>query len=217
VRQIPWQYREYPWLQWSTDEPEGAAERLRSSDYTFREGDGGDLDRLESELTWRDCSLYRRMLAEGRQLHLVERGPQILSYFFLDFGRQCRTEQVPEIPLTLAPDACFGDEAYTLPAWRGRGIRRLAFLYELDVARRAGRRFVVAYYHGERRAALATTSLTKVGVTPPQRLCTVKSLQLAGVRRTWLTEAPDAPRERGLLPSPHRRVDEPGSPEPPPY
>ena len=200
VRRIPWQYREYPWLQWSTDEPEGAAERLRSSGYTFREGDGADLDRLESEPTWRDCSLYRRMLQEGRHLHLVEQRQKILSYFFLDFGRHCRTEQVPEIPLTLAPDACFGDEAYTLPPWRGRGIRRLAFLYELEVARRAGKRLVVTYYHGDRGVALAAASLTRVGVTSPQRLCTVKSLQVAGTRHTWMTEAPDAPRERGLLP-----------------
>jgi hypothetical protein len=199
VRRIPWRHRAYPWLQWSTEEPPGAAERLGSSGYTFRQGEGADLDRLESGPTWRDCSLYRRLLAEGRQLHLVEEGPHIVSYFFLDFGRRCVAEQVPEIPLSLAPDACFGDEAYTLPAWRGRGIRRLAFLYELEVARRAGRRFVVTYYHGDRGAALATASLTKVGVPPPRRLCAVRCLQLAGFRHAWMTVDRDLPLERALF------------------
>ncbi len=198
VRRIPWRYREYPWVQWSTREPDGAAARVRSSGYTFREGDASDLDRLEAEPTWRDCSLYRRLLAEGRQLHLVEQGPDILSYFFLDFGRRCVTEQVPEIALTLSPDACFGDEAYTLPAWRGRGVRRLAFLYELEVAREAGKRFVVTYYHGDRGAALAAASLIRVRVPLPQRLCTVKSLQVAGTRHTWMTVDPDVPEKRGL-------------------
>ncbi|MCZ7566016.1 MAG: hypothetical protein M5U08_21370 [Burkholderiales bacterium] len=155
---------------------------LAQSDITIRPGSQADLTRMEGMETWRDIDVYRDWLARGRHLLIAEERGEIVSYSWQDFGEQFVIEQVPELRYRLSEDACYGDESYTPVAHRGRGLRRLLFVAERQLARARGRRFVVAYFMSKRAAEDALRNFERLGVPRGVALHEVVLWNFGGLR-----------------------------------
>ncbi len=175
-------YRIY---RWQTSVSAEAERRLADSGLSFREATDSDRDQMRHMDTWRDWQQYARWLDEGRRLLVAVHGETIVSYSWLDFRPEFRVEQVPEIVLRLAPDACFSDEAYTPPAFRGRGYRRLLYTYELLTARRHGKRFVVSYFLKTQAAIDGLRNFERIGIPRGEHIMSVMELRLVGRRFVW--------------------------------
>jgi GNAT superfamily N-acetyltransferase len=148
---------------------------------------------------FRDVSEYSRWLQEGRRLLVAETEGRIVAYLFLQFNGTCVTEQVPERPLVMAKDACYTDEAWTVEDFRNRGIQRLLFLFKSRAAREEGKRWLITYYLHPSVVADAARNFARVGVDPPQKLCTVGYAHCAGFRFTWMHPETPLPERSALV------------------
>lgn len=176
--------RSYRIYKWETSVPTSMLQALAESGITVREGSQEDLTRMEQIETWRDIDEYRGWLSRGRRLLLAEDQGEIVSYVWLDFGRKFVVEQVPELRYRLSDDACYSDEAYTPRAHRGRGLRRLLFAAELQLARTNGKRFLIGYFLFDRAAEEGLRNFERVGIPRGLPLHDAILWNFAGVRIT---------------------------------
>jgi GNAT superfamily N-acetyltransferase len=202
VERLPYARRCYSICKWSTVVPPEAAAVLAASGFTVREGEESDLKSMELTETWRGCELYGRWLKEGRTLLLLEERGRIISYVWMDFRPVFVVEQVPDMRFRLAHDAYFSDEAYTPLAHRGRGLRRMTFIAELQAARERGYNYLVSYFISKRAMAEGMRNFIRTGNAPGVLLKQIHVLQFAGFRLAWLKEIADDPTVTRIKPGP---------------
>jgi hypothetical protein len=188
LERITYYRRCYSVCKWETELPDQAEEELTRSGFIARLGTPVDLDRLERRDTWRSCDLYRKWLNDGRQLVLLEKNDEIMSYAWLDFSSEFVIEQVPEIRFRIASDTYFADEAYTPVAYRGLGLRRLCFIAEMLLARRKGYRHMICYFLTERAKADAFRNYLRIGNISGKIISEVHLMQIVGFRFFWVKE-----------------------------
>lgn len=185
VDRIPYYRKVYCLVRFDTRVPPEQEARLAASEYTVREGNTADLERMETiEKFDDDCNVYRRWLGEGQRILIAESGTDIVSYVWLDFSPEVELDCLPEYRIGLGEDTCYGHEAYTLRAHRGQGVRRLTIISDLLMARRAGKRFVVSYC-GPGDVENMLRNFERIGIPRGRRLADIHTLQFAGFRLTW--------------------------------
>ena len=173
---------------WETSLPEQAEADLNSSGFIARIGSEADLNRLAHTETWRSCDLYKQWLNAGRQILLLEKNDEIMTYVWLDFNPEFVIEQVPEMRFRLSPDTYYSDEAYTPVAYRGLGLRRLSFIAELLFAQKQGYRFMISYFLDDSALADGIRNFTRTGNSQGMIIKEVHLLKIAGFRFTWLKD-----------------------------
>jgi hypothetical protein len=188
IERVAYYRRCYCIGKWETSLPEQAEADLKNSGYIARIGSEGDLDRLAHTETWRSCALYRQWLSVGKQILLLEKDAEIMSYVWLDFNPEFAVEQVPEIRFRLSPDTYYSDEAYTPVAYRGLGLRRLSFIAELLFAKKQGYRFMVSYFLDDSALANGIRNFTRTGNPMGKIIKEVHLLKIAGIRFSWLKD-----------------------------
>ena len=178
-------HRCYCICKWETSLPKHAEEELKRSGFTARLGSEADLARLACTETWRSCELYRKWLNAGKQILLIEKDNEIMSYVWLDFNSSFVVEQVPTMRFRLAPDTYFSDEAYTPVAHRGLGLRRLSFIAELLVAQKRGCRFMVSYFLNDKAKRNGMHNFIRTGNSRGKILAEVHKMKIAGFSLSW--------------------------------
>jgi len=179
-------HRCYCICKWKTSLPQQAEPDLKRSGFIARLGSETDLTRLAHTETWRSCALYREWLRAGKQILLLEKNDQIMSYVWLDFNSEFMVEQVPEMRFRLASDTYFSDEAYTPTAYRGLGLRRLSFIAELLVAQKKGYRFMISYFLDDRARTNGIRNFARTGNPQGEIIKEVHLLKIAGYSLSWL-------------------------------
>lgn len=202
-------HRTYCLVAWATQVPEEVEAKLETCGFALRDGTFADLDALEGETLYDDCATYRAWLAEGQQLLVAEDAGKVVSYVWLDLARQVELDDLPEYQVAIGAGAAYGHEAWTLPSHRGRSLRRLTYLAELLAARRAGKRWLVAYQLKEETLGAMLTNLARTGVPRGEVIDVIHVLQGTGFRLTW-RRGPRQPHEAAMfVPASRQRRREP--------
>jgi GNAT superfamily N-acetyltransferase len=170
---------------WTTAVPEETEHKLEVSSFVLRDGTLADIDALEGERLYDDCATYRGWLTEGQQLLVAEDAGRVVSYVWLDLARSIMLENLPEYRVEIGPLAAYGHEAWTLPSHRGRSLRRLTYVAEVLAARRAGKRWLVAYQLKEETLDVMLTNLARTGIPRGEVIDVVHVFQGGGFRFTW--------------------------------
>lgn len=165
--------------------PPEAERSLKESGFTFREGTVEDVDRLEGEPLYGDCRTYRAWLAEGQTLLLAETEGRIASYLWLDSSRSVTLEELPEFRVEINPLASYTHEAWTLPAYRGRSLRRMAYIAEMLLRRQQGLRWKVGYQLRQESLAEMLRNFERTGIPRGSVIGEVEVVHFAGLRFTW--------------------------------
>jgi hypothetical protein len=181
-------YRRYPIYKWETVLPENAKAELEKSGFRARLGSEDDLVRLARTETWRSCDSYRKWFNAGREILLLEKDDQIMSYVWLDFGQEFVAEQVPEMRFRMPSDTYYSDEAYTPVAFRGLGLRRLSFIAELLLAQSKGYRFMISYFLDENARFYGLRNFNRTGNPPGEKIKEIRLLKIPGFRFAWLKD-----------------------------
>lgn len=182
---IPYRRVTYCLVAWQVMVPENTERRLHESGFVLREGTYKDLDRLEGEILYGNCGQYREWFRCGQRFIVAEADGRPISYVWIDFSKSIMLEDLPEYCVEIASQAFYVHEAWTLPAYRGRSLRRLTFLAELLLARREGKRWDLAYQLKEETLAEMLRNFERTGVPRGNVIGEVGVVQFGGFRFTW--------------------------------
>lgn len=131
----------------------------------FVRGGEKDFDRLDFD--HHDDEAVRQMverLARGDYWMIGEIDGRIVTYSWLSRGRKAAYPSLPGCEIELRPDTGYGYDAWTPPDLRGQGIRRVAFLEELNILRREWDIAWEASFFVKHQLEGATRSLGQVGI-----------------------------------------------------
>ena len=106
---------------------------------------------------------FRARLARGEHWMVGLVDDRIVTYTWLHARSACEYPYLPGCAFNLAPDVGYGYDAWTPPDLRGAGLRRRAFLEELHILKRLGKRWEASYFVKHQLDG-ATRSLSKVGI-----------------------------------------------------
>jgi hypothetical protein len=182
---LGYRHQTYCLVAWTTAVPAEVEAKLETCGFVLRDGTRADLDALEGETLYDDCATYRTWLAEGQQLLVAEDAGRVVSYVWLDLARRVDLDDLPEYEVAIGPAAAYGHEAWTLPSHRGRSLRRLTYLAELLAARRAGKRWLVAYQLKQETLDAMLVNLARTGVPRGAIIDVIHVVHAAGRRLTW--------------------------------
>lgn len=106
----------------------------------------------------------RSRLRAGEHWTVGRLDGQIIHYHWISTQRRCTYPSLPGCVFELDPRAAYGYDAWTHPSLRGHGVRRRAFVHELNRVRALGREQEAGFfaaYHLEG----AIRSLARAGIT----------------------------------------------------
>lgn len=131
---------------------------------TFSQGREFDLARLSPQ--YHDVNHLQEMrdrLARGEYWMIGELDGEIVTYTWLFAREYFEYTYLPGCRFTLGDDSAYGYGAWTPNHLRGKGLRRRAFLEELDILRRWGKQWEASVFIKQQIEG-ANRSLAKVGI-----------------------------------------------------
>jgi hypothetical protein len=131
---------------------------------TFTQGHEADIARLSPQ--YHDAghlSEIRERLGRGEYWMLGESGGEIVTYTFLFARDWFEYTYLPGCRFAMGTDTGYGYGAWTPNHLRGKGLRRRAFLEELDILRRWGKAWEASVFIKQQIEG-ANRSLHKVGI-----------------------------------------------------
>jgi hypothetical protein len=169
------------------DDPD--AQRLR-----FIQGSAADVERLDRQ--YHDAGHVqeiRERLARNEYWMVGELDGEIVTYTFLYARESFEYTYLPGCRFAMGSDTAYGYGAWTPNHLRGKGLRRRAFLEELDILRRWGKAWEASVFIKQQIEG-ANRSLAKVGIEilPLWRVEYTRDRRLVAERL--------APDERSVLP-----------------
>jgi hypothetical protein len=145
---------------WSDPSAAEAVQRL-----TFIRGGEADLARLPAEHhDAKHIDELRARLARGEHWMVGELDGSIVTYTWLHTRSRVDYPYLPGCTFELAEDVGYGYDAWTPPELRKLGLRRKAFVEELHILERAGKRWEASYFVKHQLEG-ATRSLGTVGIS----------------------------------------------------
>lgn len=181
---VPFRRATYCLCAYEVSIPPSAEQSLRESGLTIRPGTLADLDRLAGESLYDDCTVYRKWLAEGQVFLLAEQAGRIASYLWLDGSRSVTLEDLPEFRVDIGPEASYTHEAWTLPAYRGRSLRRQMYIAEMLLRREQGLRWKVGYQLRQESLGPMLRNFERTGIPRGVVIGEVEVVQFAALRFT---------------------------------
>lgn len=131
----------------------------------FARGSEADLTRLAAEHHGPDdVADMRARLARGDYWLIGAQAGKIVTYTWLSRAPRASYPSLPGCEISLRPDTGYGYDAWTPPELRGQGLRRVAFLEELNILRRTWGLAWEASFFVKHQLEGATRSLGQVGI-----------------------------------------------------
>jgi hypothetical protein len=130
----------------------------------FGEGVPADIERLSRE--YHDARMLQEIrdrLARGEYWMIGECAGEIVTYTFLYARDSFEYTYLPGCRFAMGSDTAYGYGAWTPNHLRGKGLRRRAFLEELDILRRWGKAWEASVFIKQQIEG-ANRSLSKVGI-----------------------------------------------------
>jgi hypothetical protein len=130
----------------------------------FVVGSEADLARLDpAHHDEKHVEELRARLRRGEHWMVGEVDDKIVTYTWLHTRSRIDYPYLPGCSFTVAGDVGYGYDAWTPPELRGGGLRRRAFLEELHILERLGKRWEASYFVKHQLDG-ATRSLGSVGI-----------------------------------------------------
>lgn len=139
-------------------EATGMAAQLR-----FRQGTPADLDRLDRADHKDDYLATLRERFDDHYWLLGEVDDRVVTYTWLHQKGGAEYRFLAGCGITMRDDCGYGYDAWTPPSLRGQGLRRVAFLEELNVLRERGCTWEASFFVKHQLDG-ATRSLGSVGI-----------------------------------------------------
>ncbi len=156
----------------STDVPSDRSGDAESSRVRFVSGAARHLELLDPALHDADrVDEFRARLARGEYWLVGLVGDEIATYTWLHTRPRCEYPYLPGCAFALPDDYGYGYDAWTLPARRGGGLRRAAFVEELRVLSALGKAWEASFFvHYQLEGAARSLARACVKVVPLWRV-----------------------------------------------
>lgn len=146
------------------DEAEAAKAPEMARRLVFGAGTAADVDRLDREYhSGEHLAELRSRLDRGEHWLFGEVDRRIVTYTWLRGSGHAAYPSLPGCEIVLRDDVGYGYDAWTSPALRGRGLRRRAFVEELELLAAWGLAWEASFFVKHQLDG-ATRSLGSVGI-----------------------------------------------------